>query len=287
MTKSVLPFLEIMVTQACNLSCEGCSNYSDLPHKGFLSWKKGKKSISRWLERVDIPDFSILGGEPLLHPNIEDWIIGLRELLPDAQIRFTTNGVLLEKKIHVVKLLEEIGNCVFKITVHQNNEQLESTIEKIKNMYDWQPVTEFGINRHTTGNKFRLHVKRPDIFWKTYKGSYENMMPHQSIPKESFEVCCQQTCPLLYKDRIYKCSTGGLLKETLERAGNPNWNHWEPYLTDGIAPDCTDEALANFLSNFGKPHAICGQCPSKNHTESKLIHLEHVSTRKYALKNTN
>ena len=38
MTKMVLPFIETMVTQACNLSCRGCSNYSDLAQQMFSTF---------------------------------------------------------------------------------------------------------------------------------------------------------------------------------------------------------------------------------------------------------
>lgn len=287
MSKPVLPFLEIMVTQACNLSCEGCSNYSDLPHKGFVPWLKGKKDISKWLERVDIPDFGIMGGEPLMHPHIEDWILGVRELLPNSQIRFTTNGAMLEKKFHVVKLLEQIGNCVLKITVHQQDQELENVIDRVQKMYDWIPINEFGVDRYTTSNKFRFHVRRPDVFWKPYQNDYVNMMPHQSIPHQAFEICYQQTCPLLYQGKIYKCSNNGLLRSTLEKVGKPNWESWQPYLNDGISPDCSDEDLQSFLNNFGKPHKVCGMCPSKFHTQSQLNHYEHVNTRKYVIKHTD
>ena len=284
MSKPVLPFVETMVNQNCNLSCHGCSNYSDLTHQGYVKWKDGKASLERWLERVDIPDFGILGGEPLMNPEIEKWIIGLRELMPDAQIRFTTNGLLLNKKFHVVKLLEEIGNCVFKIAVHVDDAELEQNIQKIYNMYDWKEVEEFGVKRYTTGNKFRYHVKRPDTFWKNYKGSYENMMPHDSNPADAFALCCQQTCPLLYRNKIYKCSTSGLLRDILGRVGNPNMEHWEPLLYNGLSHDCSDEDLDRFLKNFGKPHAMCKMCPSKDDLESKLIHLKNVSTKKYDIK---
>lgn len=281
--KPVLPFVETMITQACNLACHGCSNYSDLTHQGYVTWKQGKRSLTNWLARVDIPDFGILGGEPLMHPRCEDWLIGLRELLPDAQIRFTTNGLLLPKKMHLIKIMEQIGNVVFKIAVHVKDPELEKTIQTILDMYQWQEVEEFGVKRLTTGNRFRFHVRRPDIFWKTYIGNYENMAPHNSNPSDAFQICCQQTCPLLYKDRIYKCSTNGLLRETLERAGSPNWESWTQYLDDGIGSDCSDEQLVSFLNNFGKPNRICGMCPSSSHLGSRLIHLENVSTKKYLL----
>ena len=43
--KPTLPFLETMITQVCNLSCEGCTNYSDLEHKGYVKWKDGKRDL--------------------------------------------------------------------------------------------------------------------------------------------------------------------------------------------------------------------------------------------------
>ena len=132
MSKPILPFIETMVNQNCNLSCHGCSNYSDLTHQGYTSWNDGKASLERWLERVEIPDFGILGGEPLMNPEIEKWILGLRKLMPNAQIRFTTNGLLLNKKFHIVKLLEEIGNCVFKIAVHVKDKELETNRKEKK-----------------------------------------------------------------------------------------------------------------------------------------------------------
>jgi len=278
--KSKLPFLETMVTQACNLSCEGCTNYSDLSHKGFVSWSDTRKVLERWLNRVDILDFGIMGGEPLLHPNIEDWILGVRKIMPAAQIRFTTNGLLLEKKIHIVKLLEQIGNCVLKITVHTHDIVIERMIDKIKKDYDWTEVIEFGIRRWKTSNNLRFQINRPTTFIKPFVNSYQNMSPHNSNPIEAFDNCCQQTCPLLLGERILKCSSNGLLTETLERFGRPNWDQWQIYLNQGILPDCSDDDLSQFLTNFGKPHKICGMCPTKADTKSHVIHLNTVRKQK-------
>jgi sulfatase maturation enzyme AslB (radical SAM superfamily) len=280
MSKLILPFVETMITQVCNLSCTGCTNYSDLQHEGYVPWSQGRTWLESWLERIDIPDFGILGGEPTISPEVNDWIFGLRELMPTTQIRFTTNGLLLNKKFDIVKHMAEIGNCVFKIAFHQDNPELEEVVERIFSMYDWEPVIEYGVHRYKTKNNFRFHVKRPDVFWKTFKGSYENMQPHASNPADAFAICCQQTCPLLHNGRIYKCSTSGLLAETLEKFDYPNNDQWQPYIQQGIGPDCSDSELTAFLDNFGKPAAVCRMCPSSSDVESKIIHLEHVHTRK-------
>lgn len=271
----------MMATQACNLSCHGCTNYSDLTHKGWVPWTQARQEISAWLHRVDIPDFGILGGEPLMHPQIRQWIRGVRELLPHAQIRFTTNGILLHRNLDIVDLAAEVGNIVFKIGVHVQDARLEKTIQHILHRFDWRPVTEHGVERLTTSNAFRFHVRRPDTFWKTYRGEYHDMMPHDSDPAAAFAICCQQTCPLLYQGRLYKCSTSGLLSDVLDRFQRPNAESWEPLLVPGLAADCADQDLKTFIGNFGKPHGVCRQCPTQQDLESRIDHLSNVSTKKH------
>lgn len=278
--KPTLPFLETMITQACNLSCLGCTNYSDLPHKGYVTWADGKDQLESWIDRVDIPDFGIMGGEPLINPEVDQWITGVRKLMPSSQIRFTTNGILLSKNLEIIDLLSSIGNCVFKITVHQKESEVEDVIDYIMSRYKWTPVVEWGIHRFVSDNNFRFQINRPNKFLKTYQGSYADMHPHNSDPAQAFEICCQKTCPLLYKGKIYKCSTSGLLQETLERHGNPNLDLWEPYIQAGLSPDCDQQELEEFLDNFSKPHTMCRQCPTVSDQQSILIHYDTVSPRK-------
>jgi sulfatase maturation enzyme AslB (radical SAM superfamily) len=278
--KPILPFVETMITQSCNLSCHGCTNYSDLIHSGYVTWADGRKQLESWLNRVDISDFGILGGEPLVNPEVAKWIVGLRELMPSAQIRFTTNGINLHKKFHLIGLLHDIGNCVIKISHHTDDPRLTEVIHQIYESYDWKPITEYGIDRWTTGDRVRFHVKKPEIFLKTYRGSYADMMPHDNNPIEAFDACIQQTCPLLYNGRIYKCSTAGLLTDLLNRFDRPNWNQWQSLIDPGIGPDCSDADLAGFLDNFGKSHNICRQCPTINDNHSKIDHLKFVEFKK-------
>jgi hypothetical protein len=280
MNKPQLPFVETMITQVCNLSCAGCTNYSDLQHEGYVTWAQGKEWLEAWLDRVEIPDFGIIGGEPTINPEVSDWIYGVRQLLPDAQIRFTTNGLLLNKKYELVQQLADIGNCIFKITVHQQNSEIEQVIDRILSTYNWKPVTEYGIERFRTDNDFCFQINRPTTFWKTFKGDYEDMQPHHSVPEQAFDICCQKTCPLLYNGKIYKCSTSGLLADTLSKFNNPNFDQWSQYIPLGLASDCSQIELLDFIENFGKANSICRQCPTDNDLASKLEHSNTVSTWK-------
>jgi organic radical activating enzyme len=222
MSKLVLPFLETMVTQVCNLSCQGCTNYSDLKHSGYVPWTQGRDWLEPWLDIVDIPDFGIIGGEPLINPDIESWLVGVRKLLPEAQLRFTTNGLLLHKWPNLLNLLHDIGNCVFKITVHIEDQMLEQNIQQIFSQMQWEPVTEYGISRWRTSNNLKFQINRPTHFLKTFQGPYHDMMPFDSNPADAFDACVQKTCPLLYRGKIYKCSTSALLLDTLDRYRRPN-----------------------------------------------------------------
>lgn len=275
--KLTLPFLETMATQACNLSCEGCTNYSDLDHAGYVTWSDMKAQLINWLEVLDIPDFGIIGGDPLLNPEIRSWLTGIRELMPNSQIRFGTNGLLLPRNLDIVDLVHDIGNIVFKITLHRETNKLNETVEHIFNKFKWEPVVEYGIKRWRTSNNLRLQINRPTEFIKTFQGAYSNMAPYNNTPADAFEICCQQTCPLLHNNKIYKCSTQGLLKDTLARFDNPNLEQWRPYLVDGISSDET-ERVTDFVNNFGKPHSICQMCPSVK-DNAMIKHHIHVKIK--------
>lgn len=273
-----LPFLETMITQVCNLSCEGCTNYSDLIHRGYVPWAQGRADIESWLTMIRLEEFGIIGGEPLINPEWRQWILGLRDLLPTAQLRFTTNGLLLDRAADILDVCEQVGNIVLKITVHVEDEALEDHIVDLQDARHWQPVVEHGISRWLGPNEVRLQINRPRTFLKTYKNHYSNMEPWASDPQRAFELCCQQTCPLLYQGRIYKCSTSGLLNSTLDRFGNPNFEKWQSYLSSGISVMDSSERVADFCNNFGKSHSICGQCPSGSNLS--INHLRTVSFKK-------
>lgn len=276
--KPCLPFLETMITQVCNLSCLGCTNYSDLQHSGCVSWQQGKQWLTAWLDRMIIPDFGIMGGEPLINPECKDWLEGVRQLMPSSQIRFTTNGLLLHKHWDIIDLMYDLGNVSFKITVHKETPELNDIIDKIFHRYAWQAVNEYGVDRWITDKNFRFHVKRPKQFIKTYRNNYNDMLPWNSDPVEAFKRCCQQTCPLLHQGKIYKCSTSGLLYDTVSKVAPQNLQHWQPYIMPGLTSTCSESELTDFIDNFGKPHVQCGQCPTRD-PESIISHYDFVQLK--------
>ena len=273
-----LPFVEIMITQACNLSCQGCTNYSDLRQQGYVTWHQGLQWFRAWKQRLDLPDIGVMGGEPLINPEWQEWLSGLRDLFPDSQLRFTTNGLLLHRYPDILDFMNSIGNIVFKITVHVQNADLEKQIQNIVRQCDWQTVTEHGITRLRNPHAVRLQINRPTQFVSPFRNSYEDMAPWHANPADAFATCIQQTCPLMYRGRIYKCSTTALLADTLERFGRPNWLEWQPYLTTGIGLEDSDHHISEFVHGFGQPESVCGQCP--DHRAPMLDHRLTVTLKR-------
>lgn len=274
-----------MITYACNLSCAGCTNYSDYNMKGRVTWAKGKKWIESWLEKIDIPDFGIMGGEPTLNPECDEWIYGVRNLLPNSQIRFTTNAVNFKNKPDVLDWCVDVGNTVFKFTFHEDKPYATDAMNYVFNKYKWKPITEHGINRWIGPNKTRFQINAPLQFFKTYKGNFGNMRPHNNNPKEAFDMCIQQTCPLLYESKIYKCSSIALLNRVLSDWQQPITKEWKPYTDyEGISPDSSFDDIRSFVNNFGKPNKICTMCPTKRDHDSILDHKTNVISKKQWMK---
>lgn len=271
-----LEFLEIMLIRTCNLSCQGCTTFSDLTYNGYTTWEQGRSWLEPWTKRMDIQAVGLMGGEPLINPQVKSWLRGIRELLPNAQIRFVTNGLLLERHWDVVELLNELGNTVLKISHHIDDPRIESAIDRIFSTYMWQPVTEYGIDRWRTDRDNRFQIARPEKFMRTFLNDYANMAPHNSDPVQAFEACVQKRCPLLYHGKLYKCGTVGLTPELLERYNWPNLDLWQPYVNHGLSSDCLDSEINAFVNNFGKPAAICRQCPTKLDTVSWVDHRSTV-----------
>jgi organic radical activating enzyme len=273
-----LPFLELMVIRACNLSCTGCTTFSDLRHSGYVTWEQGRNELEPWVGRLKLDAVGIMGGEPLINPDIANWLIGIRKLLPNSQIRFVTNGLLLEQNWHVFELLRDLENTVFKISYHVDDDKLNRTIDRIMGSCNWKPVEEFGIKRWKDPERdFRFQVATPTQFLKTFKNTYENMAPHDNWPDQAFDLCVQKRCPLLWQGKLFKCGTLALTPPLLERYNWPNRDQWLPYLDSGLDVKCSDHELELFINNFGKPNAKCRQCPSQSDLQSLVDHRTTVT----------
>lgn len=88
------------VTHLCNLACDYCDRHTKLPQEMTLPQIL---SALEGLRRLGMRNVSLDGGEPLLHPNIDEIVTWLRA--HDVTVRMNTNGILVPAKKHVVEHL--------------------------------------------------------------------------------------------------------------------------------------------------------------------------------------
>ena len=88
---------EIHIAEHCNLNCKGCFHFSPLADKELLSIEEYTKDIIRLSElfKGKMKRISLLGGEPLLNPDVEKFMQVTRKFFPEGNIDILTNGILL------------------------------------------------------------------------------------------------------------------------------------------------------------------------------------------------
>src|SRR5215211_468008 len=100
--------LRISLTDRCNMRCIYC-----MPQGGVI-WFKEQDVLNfdeilrlvAILTDLGIEKVRLTGGERLLRPNLEDFIVSLKRMNAIKSISMTTNGLLLADK---VKRLKEAG----------------------------------------------------------------------------------------------------------------------------------------------------------------------------------
>ena len=88
---------EINVVEHCNLSCRGCSHLSPVAPKYFVDPAEVHASLSQLSRSYMAREARLVGGEPLLHPELGSVIDAVRTSGVAQRIVIVTNGLLLSR----------------------------------------------------------------------------------------------------------------------------------------------------------------------------------------------
>ncbi len=97
MKKIVIPWLEIPLTEHCNLKCKGCTHHSPFLKPRFYEFEQYKADINAIKDILHITRLIFLGGEPLLNKQISDYISYAKQSKIADIYSVVTNGLLLAK----------------------------------------------------------------------------------------------------------------------------------------------------------------------------------------------
>jgi MoaA/NifB/PqqE/SkfB family radical SAM enzyme len=235
---------EVHVTDHCNLNCAGCGHFSPLVKEGFLNPTGFEKDCSRISTLIQgrIGSFSLMGGEPLLHPDIIDIITITRKYFRKGNVRIITNGILLANKSDTFWLACKKNNIKIIITRYP----ITLPIEKIK----------------------RLAVSF-NVTWSYFGGAEASEKSFVKIPLDPFGRQNgnenYKMCPLANRDlhlregKIYNCATSAYIDFS-----NTHFN-WNIPVTESDYRDIYKIKDTHEIFDFlHRPIFFCRYCGMEN-----------------------
>jgi len=229
-----IPAIEFNITEQCNICCLGCDHAIGIIPSRHISKEDINKDVRRLRQILHAKTIRIIGGEPLLHPNIEE-IVGYIGETPIADtIELWTNGILLHKTPQ--KVLEVINGIVVSRYPEQDYEWTQTTLAKYVNRYNvWIHIRD--CNYFTWSYKFQPIGKTPlaEIVYANCREAY--------------------TCHTVRNGKFYKCVQAAFAPDRL--------NACEVVLKDeGVSLHNNPQVIEEIkmLLRCRKPMAACSYC---------------------------
>ena len=184
--KPVLPFLSIHLVDKCNNNCNSCSHFCTLADDFVLDLDNYRHQISILAQKFIIREIDLMGGEPLLHPNIDKIFDITKEILPNTFICLHTNAILLPKMPQSFWESCRRNKVAFKITKYP-------TIGDFNALIDLCLENSIFIAAVINGMKF--------FHWMDRKGN--------GCINENFHACKLKFghCYILRNYRLFTCPT--------------------------------------------------------------------------------
>jgi Radical SAM superfamily/4Fe-4S single cluster domain len=251
------------LAHSCNLRCENCSHYSNYDLGGIVPFSEGATWLQAWAPRVEPLRFSFLGGEPLLNPEVSDYLRLARQVWPHTLIRLVTNGLLLERWGE--PLWEGLAETETLITVsiHSRDAKYSGRMAKV--------LQTIRIKTEQYGIRWE---KRDSIngWYRLYRGSGPGMTPFtDGSPESSWKSCQNKHCVTLQDNSLWKCPPIAHLPRVAAKLGLDRHGVWSlPLAYQPLTLDANDDEVRLFFGR--RAESICSMCPAKLEYFEKSIY---------------
>lgn len=254
--------LNLAITTTCNLKCTSCNSYSNLNiHNTPQTIDKIKEGLEYWKGKINAKRFQIVGGEPLLHKQLDTILYLSREAFPTSNIRLFTNGLLLGKNKYIKQALKDT-ETILTISVHSKEERYLKTLKNsIYNFLDSPIGTEeeaiVSFGKQTRVDGISIELRNITQHWvKLFKNE---LSPYNSDYKKAHKACLWNGCRTIYNNTLYKCPNTAFLEQLLEKA---NKEEWEPYynMYKPLKKDSSEQEIKEWFSIADKPEKVCSMC---------------------------
>lgn len=178
--------VEIHIADHCNLNCLGCSHYSPLAKPRFCDLDDLKINLKKLSKiRKSIGTIRLLGGEPLLNPDVSKVFKVVRNYFEQVKIELVTNGLLLKSEKLPNDFWREVRRYDVTICLTEYPINIDY-VELIK------CCKERGVKVEIYNSVGRFSLFQLD---KEKKGSRKN-----------YYYCKERTCFQLVGNKIFSCA---------------------------------------------------------------------------------
>ncbi len=271
--------LAIITNNTCNLTCSNCGSINNYNFNGVSRWNTLKHYYEKWSEIIEFSEIDILGGEPFLNPDLEQWAMGIKTLWPTAWLSIGTNGTLLklDKNIKLCRRLIDAG-IIIKVSCHSRDHyrEIENSFWKIFQGLDITEQEDFSDNaeskrRFLKDGKVIAEIHEVYYFFPNFTKEVKNGIIYldQGDQEASHNNCIYSTSTFAIQDGLfYKCP----LVYTYAQ-GKKQFNY-EPYARalleqyKACSPYDSQEKILDFFANLTKSIPQCQLCAFEKKTRA-------------------
>lgn len=181
--KPKLNYIEIHLADHCNLNCKACDHYCPIADEKLADINEYKKDIQELSKKIDIETIRLMGGEPLLNPDVVEFIFETRKAYPRAKISIVTNGILIPA------MKEDFWSACRKNNVKIDMSKYPPMHNKFADYLD-----VIANNRVQIGN---ISVRNDFMILLNPEGN--------SNPVEALSACTSKGCTNLKNAKLYRC----------------------------------------------------------------------------------
>jgi organic radical activating enzyme len=282
--------VEFYITNVCNLTCNNCNRFNNHRFTGWQRWSDYADTYRQWSNYIELKNIVLLGGEPLLNPTINDWVIGLSETF-ESGIQILSNGLRLNQTRDLYEALSEASKITghgahIGISLHNTNhfEQIRSGILEFLG----DITEEYG---HSTGDirnngiyysaKDRNNVLVNVYLSNTFSSSAVIARPdgtytlHRSDAETAHNGCgfVRYKCYHFIRGKIYKCGPVALMPEFDQQFGL-DITEQEREILNSYRPmtvDAWPESGQQWIAELDNPIAQCRFCPEPKDANQQII----------------
>lgn len=191
--KPLLKYIEMHVTDVCNLRCKGCTHFANLFTENEIAFESFCKDIDILSERFNIPVIRLMGGEPLLNTNLSRYLEYARNKFPKSKIFLVSNGLLIET------MDAKLCDCLRKERIAINLTVYKPTFEIIKKIERFLNDRQI---EHYYGQGHKFYSKNDIINQFHTCLTIENF---REIKDSGFINCYGKFCWMIRNGLISKC----------------------------------------------------------------------------------